>query len=1166
MRRALGVADGEPILAGAIASVKMGTTVATNALLERKGGRTLLATTRGFRDALRIGTQARPDIFAKIIAKPEMLYERVVEIDERVRADGTTEIAPDPDAVRATLAAARAGGFDAIAIIFMHAWAFPAHERLVADIAREIGFGQISVSHEVSPLVKFVGRGDTTVVDAYLSPILRRYVDRVADGIGADARLLFMQSSGGLAAASQFRGKDAILSGPAGGVVGAARTAAMAGFDRIIGFDMGGTSTDVTHYDGAFERDFDTEIAGIRLRAPVMRIHTIAAGGGSILHYRDDRFQVGPDSAAADPGPTAYRRGGPLTVTDANVVTGKLDPEFFPPVFGPNQDQPLDADAVRDKFAELAAEIGDGRRPEEVADGFLAVAVDNMANAIRKISVQRGRDVTRYTLVCFGGAGGQHACAVSDALGMETIHVHPLSGVLSAYGIGLAPLAANRSRAVLIPLAASDVRERVATTVEELAAAASEEVAAQARGEVSPAVAVRAHLRYEGSDTALPIDILTDLKDSGAPGLTRGPLASAADIASAFAEEHRRQFGFVFADKPVIVETLEVEASVAGAEADEPEHALAASGPVPERQTRFFSGGEWHRAPIYVRNTVRPGHRIAGPALIVEPHQTIVVAEDWRAEVTARDHIVLSRAEPLQRRPDIGTTADPVMLELFNNRFMAIAEEMGVALRNTAQSVNIKERLDFSCAIFNAAGELVANAPHVPVHLGSMDRSVAAIIARNAGMVRPGDVFALNAPYDGGTHLPDVTVVTPLFADDQSGVDFWVASRGHHADIGGLAPGSMTPLATTVDEEGVLIDNFKLVDGGRFREAEIATLLSEHRYPVRNVGQNIADLRAQIAANERGTAGLRALVAEYGGDVVEAYMGHVMDNAEESVRRVIDALSDSAFAVETDQGATIRVAIAVDRERRQAILDFTGTSPQQPDNFNAPEPVTRAAVLYCFRVMVGGAIPINAGCLRPLKIIVPDGSMLKPHYPAAVAAGNVEVSMQIADCVFGAIGAMASSQGTMNNLTFGNDRYQYYETIASGSPAGRGFGGVPAVQTHMTNSRLTDPEVLELRFPVVLEEFVIRDGSGGMGRWRAGDGTRRTIRFLEEMDCAILSSHRRVSPHGLEGGEPGETGATEIRRKDCSLKRLEGSDQARLSAGEAVIVTTPTGGGFGRTD
>lgn len=1171
MRRVLGVGPGQPIPGDRVRTVKMGTTIATNALLERKGDRVLLLITRGFRDALRIGTQARPDIFAKQIVKPEMLYERVIEIDERVRSDGTVERAPEIVAAKHALEEARADGFDAVAIVFMHAWAFPEHERLTADVARESGFSQISVSHEVSPLLKLVGRGDTTVVDAYLSPTLNRHIDQVSTALGADAKLYFMQSSGGLAAAGQFRGKDAVLSGPAGGIVGAVKTAAMAGRSQIIGFDMGGTSTDVSHYDGSYERDFDSEIAGVRLRAPVMRIHTIAAGGGSILRFAGNRYQVGPDSAGADPGPASYRLSGPLTVTDANVMTGKLQPDLFPMVFGPTQDQPLDVDVVRKRFEELSGEIDDGRKPEEIADSFLTVAVENMANAIRKISVERGRDVTKYALACFGGAAGQHACAVADVLGMTAVHIHPLSGVLSAYGIGLAPVTANRSRAVIIPLDGNDAGPRIADAVERTASDARAAISEQTGA--APNVSVRAHIRYSDSDATLAIPVSISHENSATPERRPSSIQTASnvalvpvmDVVTAFEAEHRRQFGFTFTDKSIVIEIIEVVATVGGDDIVDPLLPLEKGDPEASQQTRFLSNGIWREAAVYLREDLKPGHNLDGPALIIEPNQTVVVEDGWRADVTARNHILITRTAIKETLRAAGTEADPVLLELFNNRFMAIAEEMGVVLRNTAQSVNIKERLDFSCAIFSASGELVANAPHVPVHLGSMDRSVEATIRKNEGKVRPGEVFALNAPYDGGTHLPDITVVTPVFSDKGS-IRFWVASRGHHADIGGLAPGSMTPRATTVDQEGILIDNFKLVEGGRFREVEAAALLSDNAHPARNIPQNLADLRAQIAANERGTAGLHALVADHGKEIVEAYMGHVMDNAEEEVRRVIDALSDSEFAVQTDHGATIHVAISVDRERREATLDFTGTSPQQPDNFNAPEPVTRAAVLYCFRVMVGGAIPINAGCLRPLRIVVPDGSMLRPRYPAAVVAGNVEVSMQITDCVFGALGAMASSQGTMNNLTFGNDRYQYYETIASGSPAGPGFDGTAAVQTHMTNSRLTDPEVLELRFPVMLEDFHIRRGSGGSGRWSAGDGSQRKIRFLEDMECSVLASHRRVAPHGLEGGSPGQTGATEVRRLDGNFETLAGSDQTLVRAGEAVIVTTPTGGGFGKAD
>jgi len=1163
IRELLGLAADAPIPPGTIRTVKMGTTVATNALLERKGDRTLLLITRGFRDALKIGYQARPDIFAKKIVKPELLYERVEEIGERVRIDGTVEAVPDPAEIEAALARAFADGIRSVAIVFLHAWKYPAHERIAAEIARKIGFPQVSVSHEVSPLMKLVGRGDTTVVDAYLSPILRRYVGEVAGDLGVSAgasedapKLMFMMSSGGLTAAELFQGKDAILSGPAGGVVAAVETARQAGFGQVIGFDMGGTSTDVSHYDGAYERSFETEVAGVRMRAPMMRIHTVAAGGGSILHFDGARFRVGPDSAGADPGPAAYRRGGPLTVTDANVMTGKLRADYFPAIFGPGRDQTLDEATVRARFEALAREIGDGRSAEAIADGFLKIATQNMASAIKKISVQRGHDVTDYVLNCFGGAGGQHACDVADSLGMTRVLIHPYSGILSAYGMGLADIRAHRTVAVVRRLDAEVVEElqRLESKLEvELAG----ELQQQGVSDSDISIFARAHLRYDGTDTPIPIEILAD-----------GAWLPLDAMIAAFEEAHRKQFGFVFEGKAIVAESLEVEAVGGGAAIQEPAEATSPSEPAAEREAAIFSGGAHHPAGIFRRGALARGAVVAGPALIVEPHQTIVVEPGWRAQITARDHVLLTRITPLARHRAVGTDADPVMLEVFNNLFMSIAEQMGVTLQNTAYSVNIKERLDFSCAVFDADGHLVANAPHMPVHLGSMDRSVETIIEQNRGAMRPGDVYALNAPYNGGTHLPDITVVSPVFDEAGERILFFVASRGHHADIGGSAPGSMTPRATTVDEEGVLIDNLKLVDRGHFREMELTELLTSHPWPVRNVVQNVADLKAQIAANAKGVQELAKMVAHFGLATVVAYMGHVQDNAAESVRRVLAALKDSEFAVETDQGATIRVKITVDREKREATVDFTGTSPQQATNFNAPEPVTRAAVLYAFRVMVEGDIPMNAGCLRPIHIIIPEGSMLAPRYPAAVVAGNVETSQHVTNALFGALGALSSAQGSMNNLTFGNAKYQYYETICSGSPAGvfndgSGFDGTDGVHTHMTNSRLTDPEVLEFRFPVLLEDFQIREGSGGRGQWSAGGGTRRTLRFLEEMDLAILASHRTVRPHGLLGGEEGALGKTEVRRADGTIEELAGCDQTVLQPGEAVIVTTPTGGGYG---
>jgi len=1140
-----------------IGTVKMGTTVATNALLERKGDRTILLITKGFRDALRIAYQARPDIFAKEILLPEQLYEQVIEVEERLRADGSVELGLVTDSLRAPLDAAKAAGIDAVAIVLMHAWKNPAHEAELATLIRGMGFGQVSVSHEVSPLVKLVGRGDTTVVDAYLSPILRRYVARVADALGATPAgqpgptLQFMMSSGGMTAAERFQGKDAILSGPAGGVVGMVETAADAGFDRVIGFDMGGTSTDVAHFAGDYERAFDTEVAGVRIRAPMMRIHTVAAGGGSILHAEPGRFRVGPDSAGANPGPACYRRGGPLTVTDANVMLGKLRPEFFPRVFGPDQDAALDADVVRARFAEIA--IDEGKSPEEVAEGFLTIAIENMANAIKKISVQRGYDVTKYLLNAFGGAAGQHACLVADSLGMESVLIHPLSGLLSAYGIGRATVSASRQQALVEPLEAGRLAaiDRLAG---ELRNAVAADLSEQGVDPDGAAMVTRLHLRYAGTDTALPIVWTGD--------------ATAAR--SEFEAAHKAQFGFTSPDKPVTVETVEVEMTEftrdRGTTAPPQAHSRDAAT---DRHVPIFCGGKTVQAAVFPRDALSPGDRVRGPALVIEPNQTVVVEPGWTAELTPRDDIVMRRHERLARDLAAGTlAADPILLEVFNNLFMNIAEQMGVALQNTAHSVNIKERLDFSCAVFDATGALVANAPHMPVHLGSMDRSVETVIRLNEGRIRPGDVFALNAPYNGGTHLPDITVVSPVFDDDGATILFWVASRGHHADVGGTAPGSMTPLAKTVDEEGVLFDNFVIVEEGRFREDALRHLLTDHAWPARNPDQNIADLKAQIAANERGTAELRRMVAEFGLPTVQAYMGHVQDNAAEEVARLLGQLGDCSYEYPTDTGQVIRVRITVDRATRQATVDFTGTSPATDNNFNAPEPVTRAAVLYCFRVMVEAPIPMNAGCLRPIKIIIPEGSMLKPAYPRAVVAGNVETSQHVTSAIFGALGAIANSQGTMNNLTFGNDTHQYYETICSGSPAGvtnagRGFDGTSGVHVHMTNSRLTDPEVLEMRFPVLLEHFGLRPGSGGKGAHPAGDGTERRIRFLERMDCAILSSHRSSPPRGIAGGGDGQVGQTLVRRRDGTTEVLDACAQTVLEPGEAVTVITPTAGGYG---
>ncbi len=1153
IRRHLGEDEIDPARVG---TVRMGTTVATNALLERKGDRTLLLITKGFRDALRLAYQDRPDIFAKEITLPEQLYERVVEVEERVRADGTVETPLAPESVRGALEEAKADGIDAVAIVLMHAWTAPEHEKQIEAVAREVGLGQVSVSHEVSPLIKLVGRGDTTVVDAYLTPILSRYVEKVAGALGATPpdeegpTLLFMMSSGGLTAADRFKGRDAILSGPAGGVVGMARTGQIAGHDKVIGFDMGGTSTDVAHFDGTFERAFETQVAGVRMRTPMVRVHTVAAGGGSILHADPGRFRVGPDSAGAHPGPACYRNGGPLTVTDANVMLGKLNPDFFPAIFGPDQDQRLDRDTVAAKFAEIAET--EGKAPEEVAEGFLRIAVENMANAIKKISVQRGHDVTRYLLNAFGGAGGQHACLVADALGMTQVLIHPLSGLLSAYGIGLARVTESRQQGLETEFSDSaleGIEEALGRLESEVATALSEQGVATGEAEMRR----RLHLRYAGTDTPLPVTWEGD--------------ATAAR--KAFEAAHEAEFGFTDPDAALVVEAVEVEGEAHAKDDDvEPNEALDSAGAEAETTVPVFSGGKWHDAAVIRRESLHPGSEFTGPALVIEKNQTVVVEPGWQGQISAHDHIVMTRAEAARRDHAAGTEADPILLEVFNNLFMNIAEQMGVALQKTARSVNIKERLDFSCAVFDADGALVANAPHMPVHLGSMDRSVEAVIRQNEGKVRPGDVFALNAPYNGGTHLPDITVVTPVFDEDGKEILFWTASRGHHADVGGVAPGSMTPRATSVDEEGVLIDNFLLVENGRFRDGPLRELLTDHKYPCRNPDQNVADLKAQVAANARGAAELRRMIGMFGLEVVQAYMGHVQDNAAAEVARVLTRLEDGEYTYPTDTGQEIRVKITIDRERREATVDFTGTSDMQKNNFNAPEPVTRAAVLYVFRVMVESPIPMNAGCLRPITIKVPDGCMLAPRYPAAVVAGNVETSQHVTNALFGALGAMSNSEGTMNNLTFGNDRHQYYETICAGSPAGRmndgrEFDGQAGVHVHMTNSRLTDPEVLESRYPVMLEEFRIDEGSGGAGRKHGGDGTTRAIRFLEPMDLSILSSHRGLAPRGLKGGTEGRCGRTEIRRAGGETEVLEACDQASVDEGDVVVVVTPTPGGYG---
>ncbi len=1162
IRQLFNLEPDEQIPAHRIGQVRLGTTVATNALLERKGEPTVLVITRGFAHALRIAYQNRPRIFDRRILLPEVLYDRVIEADERVTADGEILTPLDTDAIRQRLSQAYDDGFRSAAVVCLHGYRYPRHEQKIGDLAREAGFTQVSESHRTSPLMKLVSRGDTTVVDAYLSPILRRYVTEVARELN-DVKLLFMQSNGGLTDAASFRGKDSILSGPAGGIVGMARTAQNAGFTKVIGFDMGGTSTDVSHYAGEFEREYETQVAGVRMRAPMLAIHTVAAGGGSVLHFDGSRYRVGPDSAGADPGPACYRNGGPLTLTDANVLLGRIQPDHFPRVFGEHSDQPLDAETTKAQFEDLAQRItratGDRRGAEQVAAGFIEIAVASMANAIKKISVQRGYDITRYVLNVFGGAGGQHACAVADALGMSRVLIHPLAGVLSAYGIGLADIVAMREQAVEAPLSA-DLLARLPGTLDPLEADARAEV--EAEGGVPAAritAARRAHLRYDGTDTAVIVPV--------------GPLTA---MTKAFETSYARRFSFLMPDKTIVAEAVSVE--VTGAQENLATDTTARSaadsaGPggrppgsprsdARPARARMFTAGAWADVDLVPRASLEPGQATTGPAIIAEELATTVVEPDWQATVTERGDLLLERVTVRPDHAEVTIKPDPVLLEIFNNLFMSVAEQMGVRLQATAHSVNIKERLDFSCALFDAEGGLIANAPHMPVHLGSMGESIKMVISRNPH-IRRGDVYVLNDPYHGGTHLPDVTVVTPVFAPADDEIWFYVASRGHHAEIGGISPGSMPAASTRIQQEGVLIDNWLLVQDARLREAETISLLTTAAYPSRDPATNLADLRAQIAANERGVAELHKMVDHFGLDVVRAYMGHVQENAAESVRRVITALHDGSFTYELDNGAKVAVTVRVNRQERTAEIDFTGTSPQLDDNFNAPSSVAMAAVLYVFRTLVDDDIPLNSGCLHPLHVIIPPASMLSPEYPAAVAAGNVETSQVVTGALYAALGVMAEGSGTMNNVTFGNDRYQYYETVASGSGAGDGFAGTDVVQTKMTNSRLTDPEVLEWRYPVLLESYRIRPGSGGAGRWSGGNGGLRRLRFNQPMTVTTLAGHRRVPAFGLAGGQPGALGRHWIEHPDGTVTPMQGCDSVQVAPGDVFVIETPGGGGYG---
>lgn len=1159
IREILNLSPHQLIPSELISEVKMGTTVATNALLERKGDRTLLIITKGFKDALRIGYQNRPDIFARQIILPEMLYEQVIEVEERYTAQGE-ELTPVNLAIlKPQLQQVYQTGIRSCAIVLMHGYRYPQHEQKIAALAQEIGFTQISVSHQISPLMKLVSRGDTTVVDAYLSPILKRYINQVASQLNSNPnlskdaiKLMFMQSNGGLTNAQKFQGKDSILSGPAGGIVGAVQTSLKAGFHSIITFDMGGTSTDVAHFNGEYERQFETEIAGVRMRTPIMAIHTVAAGGGSILTFDGSRYRVGPESAGANPGPACYRNGGQLTVTDANVMLGKIQPQFFPKVFGKNGDLPLDSEIVHQKFRELAIQIqtqtGDNRTPEEVATGFITIAVENMANAIKKISLQRGYDVSNYTLCCFGGAGGQHACLIADTLGIKQIFIHPYAGVLSAYGMGLADVRILREQAIENRLTVELIPE-----IEQIFSQLETEAKAELENpEFQTEVIFKLYLKYEGNDSTLAVNFVSDL----------------SALIQQFEQEHQTRYGFIKSEKALIIESITAEIIQ---QMDTPEERILTrtrtEPPTAIATVNIYTHNEWKNTPVFQRNDLQPGDIINGPAIIIESIGTNIIEPGWQAELTERNDLILKSNDSVNFpliKEEKAIKADPVKLEIFKNLFQFIAEQMGITLQNTAASVNIKERLDFSCAIFDQYGQLVANAPHIPVHLGSMSESVESLITAKGETLKPGDVYMLNNPYNGGTHLPDVTVITPVFNESGEQILFYVASRGHQADIGGITPGSMPPNSKNIQEEGILIDNFQLVKQGNFLEAELLNLLTSSHYSARNPATNIADLQAQIAANEKGVQELQKMVNQYGLNTVQTYMQYVQDNAEESVRRAIDVLKDGEFTYPMDNSGVIKVSIKIDKNNRNATIDFTGTSEQLPSNFNAPKAVCKAAVLYVFRTLVNDSIPLNAGCLKPLNIIIPEGCFLNPRYPAAVVAGNVETSQAIVDALYGALNVMSASQGTMNNFTFGNENYQYYETICGGSGAGINYHGTDAVHTHMTNSRLTDPEVLEWRYPVLLQEFRIRENSGGLGQFKGGNGMIRKVQFLEPMTAGILSEHRIIPPFGLNGGQPGLVGKNYVIRNDKTVEELDSTATVEMNINDIFVIETPGGGGYGK--
>lgn len=1188
-------ADGDCVSADPIEWIRMGTTVATNALLERKGARCALLVTRGFGDILQIGNQDRPHIFDLEIRKPELLYETVIEIDERLRflrADEPPPAEPvvegitgdrlvvlqplDSEALRPQLQQVYDRGIRSLAVVLMHAYAWPGHELAIGRLAEEIGFAQISLSSQVMPRIKLVARGDTTMVDAYLNPHIRNYLDSFRQGFEdrlANTSLLFMQSDGGLARAGDFTGSRAILSGPAGGVVGYAMTT----FEQesgqpVIGFDMGGTSTDVSRFGGDYELVFETETAGVRIQAPQLHIKTVAAGGGSRLFFENNMFMVGPESAGAHPGPVCYRKNGYLAVTDANLVLGRIQPKYFPHIFGTGENQPLDLAASRRVLAELADRINAANRQkglpdmsvEQVALGFLQVANEVMVRPIREISVMRGYDIKEHVLAVFGGAGPQHACAIARSLGIPDIFIHRFSGILSAYGIGMADVIVDLQKPSSVryqPQILPDIEKQVAGLREQAYADLLRQ------GFAADAVDSTAflNLRYKGTDT---------------PQMIAWPEDN--DFARVLSETYLREFGFDLDGRDILIDDVRVRArgktsglrrlTISGAQ-----------GPAPQLDTVqcYFEGG-WQATAVYDLAQLGAGYCIAGPAIIVHETSTILVEPDCTASITGSGDVRLQVGSGVRQR--VGTEMDPIQLSIFSNLFMSIAEQMGRMLQKTAISTNIKERLDFSCALFGPSGELVANAPHLPVHLGAMSEAVKEQIRRRKDDLMPGDVLVSNHPVAGGSHLPDITVITPVFREGE--IIFWVAARGHHADIGGISPGSMPPNSRRIEEEGACITSFKLVENGRFQEEGIAELLLAPGKLERGPGQpkisgtrlledNISDLKAQVAANQKGIELVLEMVDHYGLDVVQAYMRHVQDAAEDAVRTRLRELSqskgmqarDSVSAMDfMDDGSPIVLKMTIDRSDGSAVFDFSGTGPQVWGNCNAPKAVTKSAILYCLRCLIKKDLPLNHGCLLPITIHIPPGSLLDPSPEAAVVGGNVLTSQRVVDVVLKAFGVAAASQGCMNNFTFGNERFGYYETVGGGAGAGPCWHGQTGVHTHMTNTRITDPEILERRYPLLLREFSVRRGSGGQGRFNGGDGLIREVEFLVPLNAAILSERRVYAPYGLAGGQPGARGHNLFICKDGRTISMGSKNEIMAGPGDRFRILTPGGGGYGEKE